>query len=145
VHEVVFGVQDPSGARATATALVQILNVNRPPNFGLPPARQLIAGDAATIALVASDPDGQPLTFAIGELPAGAEFDPATGVQTWPPVAAQVGTYELPATVSDGTSSVAQVLSLAVSTVARGPAVHIERTPSFATAPGMAITVQVSA
>src|SRR5439155_6892044 len=37
-------------------------------------------GDAVSLAVAASDPDGDPLAFAAVNLPAGLAIDPATGV-----------------------------------------------------------------
>ena len=101
VYELTFGVQDTSGARGTADALVQILNVNRPPSFPTTAASQLLAGALFTLPVGATDPDGDALTFAITDLPSGASFDSSTGTFTWTPVGAQAGRYDIPVTVSE--------------------------------------------
>jgi len=145
VYEIVFKVQDSSGARGSATALVQILNVNRPPVFPTPDTHQIVAGNVFQTNIVASDPDGNPLYFSIAGMPPGAAFNTATGVFTWTPVGAQIGRYDIPVTVTDGLASVTQLLSLVVKQVAAAPTVRIELTPSFPVAPGANIVVQVTA
>ncbi len=50
----------------------------------------------------ALDPDGDPLTFSMTGLPAGATFDPATKTLSWTPTAQQGGRYTVTVQVSDG-------------------------------------------
>jgi hypothetical protein len=54
----------------------------------------------ARLRLQASDPDGDPLTYAIAPLPAGATFDPSEGLFSWRPLSAQQ--VQLSFRVSDG-------------------------------------------
>lgn len=60
----------------------------------------------------ATDPDGDPLTFTIDELPPGAEFE--NGVFRWFPEEVHVGEYMPTITVSDGVHSVSQTILLYV-------------------------------
>jgi YD repeat-containing protein len=145
VYEIVFTVQDSSGARGSASALVQILNVNRPPVFPAPAAHQLVAGQPFTLPVAASDPDGNTVAFNLENRPAGMTFNAATGVLNWTPVGAQAGRYDLPITVSDGLSSITQILTLVVSPTPVPPAVRVDLTPSFPVVPSATVTLQVSA
>jgi len=66
-----------------------------------PPAPALaLVGAAATLFLDASDPDGDPLTYAAVGLPPGLSLNPGTGGISG--TATLVGTYSVSASVSDG-------------------------------------------
>lgn len=78
-------------------------------------------GRALTLYLTATDPDGDPLTFTPGSLPAGAAFTNPDGPLeqhrrklTWTPSFSQAGSYSLSVTASDGNLSDAEVLSVTV-------------------------------
>ncbi|MCC6856891.1 MAG: putative Ig domain-containing protein, partial [Microbacteriaceae bacterium] len=145
VYELVFGVRDTLGAIGRATGLVQILNVNRPPVFAAPDAHQLTVGQVFRWTAGAADPDGAAVTFAIANRPPGLVFDAAAGTITWTPVGAQMGRDDLPITVSDGLSSVTQLLTLVVAGSPVPPAVRVELTPSFPIIPGAQVVLQVAA
>jgi hypothetical protein len=51
------------------------------------------AGGTLTFTVNATDPDGDPLTYASANLPDGAAFNPTTREFTWTPRLDQVGTY----------------------------------------------------
>ncbi|MCB1124009.1 MAG: putative Ig domain-containing protein, partial [Verrucomicrobiae bacterium] len=140
-----FGVRDSSGEEDTAVALVQILNINRPPSFPTPPAHQLLAGQLFTLDIAAVDPDGNDLTYSVADLPPGATFDGDTGTFTWTPVGAQAGRYDIPVTASDGLSKKTELLTLVVTTEAVPPSVRIDLTPSFPVNPARGIVIQVTA
>lgn len=53
---------------------------NGPPAVGDPGTQNNAEGDVVSLAIVASDPDGNTLTFSAIHLPAGLTIDPATGV-----------------------------------------------------------------
>jgi PKD repeat protein len=55
--------------------------------------------------VAATDPDGDPITYSAGNLPAGASFDPATQTFSWTPTYRQAGTYTVTFTASDGDKS----------------------------------------
>ena len=58
------------------------------------PGTQTVAeGQPLTIHLSATDPDGDPLTYAVSNAPPGSTFDPIQGVFTWTPNLFQMGTY----------------------------------------------------
>jgi hypothetical protein len=80
---------------------------NRPPTISGTPASSVTAGTAYTFAPVASDPDGNTLSFTISGKPTWATFSAQTGRLTGTPAAANVGTYaSIVIRVSDGTTSV---------------------------------------
>ncbi|MGE4182659.1 MAG: putative Ig domain-containing protein, partial [Limisphaerales bacterium] len=145
VYQIVFTARDSSGALGSARSLVQVLNVNRPPEFQAPTANQILAGQPFSLPIAAADPDGDAITYSLGQRPAGMTFDAEFGVVTWTPVGAQAGRYDLPVTVSDGRESVTQLLTLVVNTLARPPSVRIDVTPGFPVVPGANVTLQVTA
>ncbi len=61
----------------------------------------VVQGQVYTYAVQASDPDGGKLGYALKSAPAGMSVDAATGVITWLPTPAQVGTSSAVVQVSD--------------------------------------------
>lgn len=92
---------DPKPADNTASETTQV--------FNSPPALEPVggpftvnAGELLSFTVVASDPDGDDLTFSLSNAPAGASIDPLSGVFTWMPTDAQAGqTYSLDVMVTD--------------------------------------------
>jgi hypothetical protein len=73
------------------------------------------AGTTLTFDYEADDPDGDPLSWSLEAGPAEATLDPATGLFTWTPGAADVGSVvAVEVSVSDGTTSVASSATLSV-------------------------------
>jgi hypothetical protein len=67
----------------------------------------VVAGTGYTFQAVASDPEGNRLTFGARNLPAWLGLNSANGILTGTPTAAQVGTYaNITISVTDGTSTV---------------------------------------
>jgi hypothetical protein len=83
------------GASAPTTNRAPIIS-------GTPPATVLV-GSNYTFTPVSSDPDGNPLTFTVANLPAWATLTPTTGRIAGTPTAANVATYSnIRLSVSDG-------------------------------------------
>ncbi len=80
---------------------------SRPPVINATPATTVVAGTGYTLAVTASDPDGDRLTFGASNLPSWLGLNTANGMLTGTPSAAQVGTYaNISVSVTDGTSTV---------------------------------------
>ena len=78
---------------------------NTAPVISGTPATTVVAGTAYSFTPVATDADGQKLTFSIANQPSWAQFDTATGRLTGTPAAGQVGTYAaITISVSDGSA-----------------------------------------
>jgi len=75
--------------------------VNQPPAIDSIPDVAVEEGEPVTIPVSGSDPDSDPLTYAVSTLPDGASFDAQNGVFTWTPAPGQAGTYEVTFTVTD--------------------------------------------
>ena len=79
---------------------------NQPPSLTSPGNRSSVVGTAVTLNLVASDPEGLPITFSATGLPAGLTLNTNTGFISGTPTAAS--TYSVTVTVSDGVLSTSQ-------------------------------------
>ena len=80
---------------------------NNPPTISGSPATTVTQDQAYSFTPVASDPDGDTLTFSISSQPAWADFDTGTGSLSGTPEAAHVGTtLDVTISVSDGATSV---------------------------------------
>jgi hypothetical protein len=79
---------------------------NSPPAIWGVPATTVNAREAYRFRPSASDPDDQPLQFAVERLPVWASFDKATGTLSGTPTFAQAGTYSgIVISASDGQAS----------------------------------------
>src|SRR5262249_22646440 len=92
---------------------------------GGPADRTVRQRDPLRIQLLASDPDGDALTYASARLPLGAFLNSTTGLFTWTPAFAQQGMFTVPFAVSDGTSATA------VTAVAHITVLHADTPPVF--------------
>ncbi|MCU0773412.1 MAG: putative Ig domain-containing protein [Ideonella sp.] len=76
--------------------------INRPPVLTAPGAQSSTAGAGVVLALAASDPDGDALTWSAAGLPPGLSINPATGVISGTVGAATLpGTFSVTVTVAD--------------------------------------------
>jgi len=88
-----------SGAPSVAR-IVQVTSAGAPQVTH--PGDQLAReGDAVSLAIAASDPDGDPLSFAASGLPFGLSIDPATGVVSGTVSEWSAGLYDVSVDVSD--------------------------------------------
>jgi beta-glucanase (GH16 family) len=78
-----------NGSPPLSTQQTVTVTVNAPPVLDLIGNKTVNVGTPLTFIAHASDPDGDQLSFALANAPAGATIDPATGVFTWTPTAAQ--------------------------------------------------------
>ncbi|MCU7796803.1 MAG: putative Ig domain-containing protein [Candidatus Thiodiazotropha sp. (ex Myrtea spinifera)] len=79
---------------------------NQAPAISGTPLSNVTVGDSYNFSPLASDPEGDNLSFSITNLPAWASFEPATGILYGTPGEQDIGSYiDIQITVSDGTSS----------------------------------------
>lgn len=109
-------------ASATAQVSFTVVPENRPPELAAIAPQSFTLGGTLTFTLVATDPDGDLLTFSVAPLPlpAGASLDSNTGVFRFTPTADAVGSFELTFTVSDGLDTASQTVTLTVQPPAPG-------------------------
>jgi hypothetical protein len=85
-----------------------IVSVNSPPLISGSPPTMVVESEFYSFTPVASDPDGDYLTFGITGKPAWANFDIATGTVSGIPVLSDVGVYQdIVIQVSDGSNTAA--------------------------------------
>ncbi len=114
-----------------------------PPANGAPvisgaPAPSVITGQTYSFTPVASDPDGNPLSFSIVNRPAWASFSTANGQLSGSPAAPAVGEYiDIRISVSDGQAS-ASLAPFAVSVTQSNRAPTISGSPPAAAREGQA-------
>jgi RHS repeat-associated protein len=92
-QNVAVQVDDGQGGVATQTyqVVVAAQAPNQSPAITSVPVQQATVGQLYQYQVVAADPDGDPVTYALSSGPAGMKIDPATGLVQWTPTAAQVG------------------------------------------------------
>ncbi|MBO0888932.1 putative Ig domain-containing protein, partial [Candidatus Bathyarchaeota archaeon] len=92
-------------ARTTRAVTILVTAGFLPPSLTVPSGSQSIStGTPLDFAVVAQDANLPPLpvTLSAAGLPAGATFNPATGVFMWTPAANQAGVYAVIFTADDG-------------------------------------------
>jgi DNA/RNA endonuclease G (NUC1) len=113
-------------SNADANVVITVTEVNQAPALVVGTSHTVSLGGTLTFVALGSDADipVQTLTYGLsGAVPAGASINPATGVFTWTPTAAQSGgAYAFNVSVTDGVAST----SVAVAVNVSGP-LQIER------------------
>ncbi|HLA40417.1 MAG TPA: putative Ig domain-containing protein, partial [Candidatus Glassbacteria bacterium] len=103
---VQFSVSDGKGGAATISVLATISSPTEVPNqapvFGDVQNYVLNAGTSLSFTVLATDPDGQTLTYGILDAPRNSTFDAATRTFSFTPELTQAGTFKPTFTVSDG-------------------------------------------
>ena len=123
-HVVTFAASDGIET-ATRDVTITVTNVQRPPVFDTIPSRTVFEGEALTLDVRATDPEGDALTLGISNLPDGASFadhGDGTGTLSWTPTQFQSGDYTLDVRASDGTAIGSTTALLRVADVNAGPA-----------------------
>jgi hypothetical protein len=100
---------DGRGGFATQSFTVIAATVNRPPTITNPGSRTSEAGVPLTLAIVASDADGDSLTYSAVGLPAGLVINATTGVISGTPTA--VATNNVTVTVRDAVAQASTTFS----------------------------------
>ena len=107
------------GQSDTQTFTWSISHVNHAPQLSDPGAHAAIATENVSLALVATDWDGDALAFSATGLPAPVTLDPATGLIAG--VFPAAGVYVITATVTDGTLSSSRTFTWTVTGLNRAP------------------------
>jgi hypothetical protein len=86
----------------TATFAWTVTNTNRAPTVTSPGNQTTLEGSTVTLAISASDPDGDTLTYSATGLVPGLGINPATGVISGTIPIGAAGSYSVVVTVNDG-------------------------------------------
>jgi Bacterial Ig domain/Putative Ig domain len=124
-HTLTAVARDAAGNSATSAArTVTVSNsvTNHAPTLTQPANQSTAEGSSASLALVASDQDGNPLTFSATGLPGGLAINTSTGVISGAPTFTSAGAYTVTATVSDGLLSASRSFTWTI-TNTNGPPV----------------------
>jgi hypothetical protein len=79
----------------TELITITIGNVNRPPEFTPIGSQEVLENELIEFQVLATDPDGNNLTYTAGVLPDGAVFNQAIATFTWTPQNDQAGNYSV--------------------------------------------------
>ena len=128
-YAITFSVSDPLGLSSELPVNITVNHVNRTPV--LEPQVNQTTDENTTLSftiLAGTDPDMEDqskLTYAVENLPEGANFNPETRTITWTPNYDQAGTYDLNITLSDGLINVLQPMQILVNNVNRPPQIEV--------------------
>lgn len=99
--------------------------INSPPILNFIGDQNVAAGSTLNFTISGSDVDGDPLTYSAVGLPAGSTFNPTTRQFSWSPIVAQIGDYVVTFTVSDGSLTDSEQVTIRVLPAANPNAVFI--------------------
>ncbi len=91
----------------TFSVVVSAGAFNRPPVTASTPSIDAVVGQSYVYTLIANDPEGGTLTYAVRSAPSGFSVDPNTGIVTWTPSASDIGTVAIVLTATDPLGGVA--------------------------------------
>jgi RHS repeat-associated protein len=132
IHEVTVQVTDTYGSLSTQTFTLKVTGINAPPEIVSTPPTKGAIGQDYSYAVVATDPEQDPLTFNLGQKPVGMSINAQTGVLAWKPTANQVGSHTVEIQVIDAEGAVGiQTYKIEVGTTAINLAPEITSTPGL--------------
>lgn len=109
----------------TAEITISVGSVNRPPVLAAIGPKTTPERQVLTFTVSGSDPDGNPLTYAATGLPSGATFSASTRTFSWNPTFTQAGVYTPRFTVSDGSTTVGETVTITVTDTDRAPILFV--------------------
>ena len=107
-HTVRFVARDPHGASASTQTVLDIADVNGPPEVVGDGPPGVEPWQAWEYVVGVDDPDGDPVTFRLVEAPACMTLDPETGTLRWAPAPPQVGHHRVRVVVEDSAGNEAE-------------------------------------
>jgi RHS repeat-associated protein len=115
-HVVITASDGRGGVASQAFDLAVVVSaVDHPPVITSTPPGPAAAGMPYEYQVVATDQDGDPLSFRLDSAPTGMAIDPVGGLVEWTPAANQTGSQHVVVTVDDGRGgTVSQTFDLMV-------------------------------
>ena len=93
----------------------------KPPRIGRIGDKTIVEHQFLAFSVIVIEPDGDPITYAAGPLPAGVAFDSETGVFSWTPATGQAGVYPITFSASDKDGSDSQTITITVNSATVPP------------------------
>ncbi len=119
-YDITFRVTDGNLSDST-TISISVNDVNRAPVLDTIGNKAVSEGEELSFIITGYDADSDPLTYSADDLPPNAVFDPFTREFTWTPGFDDSGIYNMTFTVSDGSLSDSETVSISVGSVNRAP------------------------
>ncbi len=133
------GVTDPANDHRYKVGTLTIGSLaNQPPQITSAPVTSGVVGTPYRYTVVASDPNGDVLTYSLTQAPSGMAVSANTGAITWTPTSAQLGSQAVTVRVVDP-GGLAATQAFAVNVVAAG-----NSAPQITSAPVTGATVGVA-
>ena len=120
-HQLTAVARDAAGNSRTSTAITVTVNNNRAPTLTQPANQTSSEGSAVSLALTASDPDGNALTYSATGLPGSLAINATSGLISGTLAYTSAGAHSVTATVSDGSLSQSRTFSWTVTNTNRAP------------------------
>ena len=144
-HQVSVRLVDVLGSYVEQTFTLQVNGTTLAPSIYSSPTTSAVQGQAYTYTVVASDPENDALTFALGNHPIGMTID-SSGLVRWIPQANQLGAQSVEVLVTDAQGAIgSQTFSVQVGNTATNRSPKITSTPTFLTAASQPYRYQVQA
>ncbi|MFO7578513.1 MAG: putative Ig domain-containing protein [Pelovirga sp.] len=119
-HSVTFAVSD-GALTAREEVVFTVAGGNEPPVFDPIGSKVVDENSLLSFVVSATDVNGDSLTYSASGLPPGATFDPAGQRFSWTPDFDQAGTFTVVFSVSDGTFSTSETVTITVHNANRPP------------------------
>jgi hypothetical protein len=131
---------EPSGAADTESFNLPVVATtpNTAPTITSTPRTSVRLGGSYSYQVVATDPTGDPLTFSLPTAPAGMTIDAKTGLVSWKPTAAELGSNPVQVRVDDTRGGFA-VQGFSISVASQS----VNQPPSIVSNPPQTATVGV--
>ncbi len=137
---------DDQNLAAIQDFAVVVSPANHPPTITSTAPTAGVVGATYHYDVNATDPDNDPLSYALVSGPPGMSIDTNTGVITWLPVAAQAGSTGITVSASDGRGGLAtQSFAISVAPDNQSPVVTIQTSSQPAGQIGVPIVICVQA
>ncbi len=145
-HEVTLSAVDSQGAFTAQVFEVTVRGTNLPPAISSTPPTLGAVDKLYSYSVLASDPEGDALSWRLLDAPQGTIIDPHTGLIEWTPSEEQVGSFQVTVETADSLGATAtQTYTLQIKEIAANLAPAITSTPSFTWYTGSEYSYRVTA
>ncbi len=140
IYNISFNISNDSGFLITKTIKLTVLNFNRPPILFPIGAKTVSVNEKLQFSISAIDTDLETeLVYTCTSIPSGGKFESASTTFTWTPTSTQIGDFKVVFTVSDGSLTATETITISVK--AETPPTNTTTNPPSTTNPPTTITV----